>query len=82
MSKVNVKVTVTPDNTVVNVAERHIKVVSVGTQGVPGPHILHGAVDANLADRQDGSVMEFSEQTQKWEATNELRNIKINCGSF
>ncbi|WP_339118987.1 hypothetical protein [Halomonas sp. BMC6] len=82
MSDVKIKVTVQSDNKVVQVDASRVKVASVGTQGVPGPHIISGAVDTNLDSRQEGSVMAFSESSQKWESTNELRNIKINCGSF
>lgn len=81
MSSVTIKVISTPDN-VVKVEDRRVKVASVGTQGPTGPHMIDGAHDVDLASRQDGSVMVFSDTTEKWESTTELRNIKINCGSF
>ena len=82
MSEVKINVTVQSDNKVVKVDRSRVKVASVGTQGVPGPHIITGAVDTDLETRKEGSVMAFSESSEKWESTNELRNIKINCGSF
>lgn len=82
MSEVKVSVTVHSDNKVVKVDRARVKVASVGTQGVPGPHIITGAVDTDLETRKEGSLMAFSEASEKWESTNELRNIKINCGSF
>lgn len=82
MSNGKVTVAITTDNKVVEVSPGRTRVATVGTQGVPGPHIIEGAVDTDLEGRQEGSVMSFSETSRKWEATNELRNIKINCGSF
>lgn len=82
MSEVKINVTVHSDNKVIKVDASRVKVASVGTQGVPGPHIISGAVDTNLESRKEGSLMAYSESTEMWESTNELRNIKINCGSF
>ncbi|KJZ17432.1 hypothetical protein TW86_04050 [Halomonas sp. S2151] len=82
MSRTSIKVVVTPDNQVFEKDDNKIRVASVGVQGVPGPHIIEGAVDTDLETKQEGAVMAFSEDSQKWESTNELRNIKINCGSF
>ena len=82
MTQVKIKVSVQSDNKVVKVGEDRIRVASVGTQGVPGPHIIEGAVDTDLQTKTDGSVMAFNDSSKIWESTNELRNIKINCGSF
>lgn len=82
MSTAKVTVTVSSDSRVVKVNPGRVKVATMGTQGVAGPHIIEGAVDTYLDEKSEGSLMSFSETSQKWEATNELRNIKINCGSF
>lgn len=59
-----------------------VRVVSVGVQGLPGPHIINGAYDVDASELDDGTILEFDIHTNKYRATKEPRNLTFNCGHF
>ena len=64
-----------------------VRVVSIGVQGLPGPHTIDGAFDVSAAEdgvntKVDGSLLEFNDNTKKYHHTKTPRNITFNCGNF
>ena len=59
-----------------------VRVVSIGVQGLPGPHVISGAYDVDLSELADGSVLEYDIHTKKYRAINSPRNLTFNCGHF
>lgn len=58
------------------------EVVSVGTQGPPGPNSVTLAGDVDATYLVDGSVLVYSTTTNKWEATNRLQKQELEGGQF
>lgn len=67
---------------VVVVKNDNVRVITAGYQGMPGPHLITGAHDVDETNRRDGSILQFNEETGKYEATIEVRGLVINCGAF
>ncbi|KLV10179.1 hypothetical protein C9I92_21830 [Photobacterium ganghwense] len=80
--EVGSKVIVNQDAMNVVVTKDHVRVISQGFQGIPGPHLISGANDIDETNRQDCSLLQFNAETGKYEATVEVRGLVINCGAF
>lgn len=59
------------------------QVVAVGIQGPPGSASSLGAIpDVDITDLKDGSVLVYTEDTQKWKSTTLLNKQAIDAGEF
>ncbi len=71
-----------PHNTGKIESEDRVKVVTVGKQGLPGPHIIAGAYDLDNSNQQDGALLNYDENRNMYVTTNTPKNITFNCGNF
>jgi hypothetical protein len=64
--------------TVITIAEQG----SPGADGASGIQNIDEALDVNVSNKSDGSVLIYSSLTQKWVATKELTNQNIESGHY
>jgi hypothetical protein len=60
-------------------------VSTVGIQGPPGPANidgLGGLYDVDTTDKQNGAVLVYKDNTQKWTSTTLLDNQTMDAGEF
>lgn len=61
-------------------------VTTVGIQGPPGPTASSGGLstfpDLDITNKQDGSVLVYKANTQKWTSTTLLNSQTMDAGEF
>lgn len=67
---------------VVQITPNSLTATTVGTQGPEGPNALLGKSVASGTVSTDGSILIYSGNLDKWEATVQPRNLQIDCGNF
>lgn len=58
------------------------QVVSVGVQGPAGPASISASADVDATNLQNGSLLAYSTETQKWVATTILEKQTLEGGHF
>lgn len=66
----------------VNAPKTATRVVSVGIQGPSGLSQLSAATDADISDLQEGSLLVYKIQTNKWTSTTTLDAQNMEGGEF
>jgi hypothetical protein len=72
--------------TIVVETELTTVIITAGEQGPTGPQGLStnisGAPDVDITDLQDGSLLIYSAQEQKWVANTQLTNQSLESGQY
>jgi hypothetical protein len=75
-----------PLNTIVTTEDAIFEVITVGEQGPAGATgastNLSSAPDLDLSNLQDGSLLIYSQQQQKWVADTQLTNQNLESGHY
>lgn len=58
------------------------QVIAVGIQGPPGAASIGSLPDVDTSDLKDGSLLVYTEDTQKWKSTTLLNKQAIDAGEF
>ena len=70
------------DISVIQITPNSLTATTVGVQGPEGPNALLGKSVASGTVSNDGSILLYSGNLDKWEATLQPRNLTIDCGNF
>lgn len=73
------------DTIIVESPSQSYVIVTPGEQGPPGPagiEYISDAKDVDIAALNEGSLLVYSSQSQKWVATNQLQNQSIESGQY
>lgn len=74
-----------PENTILVENPDITTIVTTAEQGPPGPPgitTINQATDVNISNLENGSVLVYSQNTEKWVATRLLENQSVESGHY
>ena len=71
-----------PENTILVQTPQTNIIISAGEQGPPGVTNISQASDVNATNLEEGSILVYSEATEKWVATRLLENQSVESGHY
>lgn len=74
-----------PENTILVLNPDVTTIITSAEQGPPGPagiDKISDASDLDITNLENGSVLVYSESSEKWVATRLLENQNVECGHY
>ncbi len=73
------------ENTILVESPGQTTIITLGEQGPPGPSGIQNisqANDVNISNLENGSILVYSESSEKWVATRLLENQSVESGHY
>jgi len=71
-----------PNNTILVKTPETNLIITAGEQGPPGITYINQASDVNVSNLENGSILVYSESSEKWVATRLLENQSVESGHY